>query len=255
MEKREWITFENEGQRIFGVLHLPKEVKGPVPAVLFCHGFGGSKIGSFRLFVRQAERLAKAGIASLRVDFRGSGDSEGRFDEVTLGREVSDALKALEYLRGLDAIDPERIGLLGRSFGGIVSVLALGEDKRCKSLVLWSAVFHSEPWEAVARFQEEQLAILRLNGHPVNRTLMSEFFAIDLEKELQHVAEVPLLHFHGHQDIMVDLAHAEQYQKVREQASALSRFVLLDHSGHDLEDPGDQDILLEETTKWFQTTL
>ena len=78
IEERQSVVLENEGQKIFGILHRPIHVDS-CPAVLICHGLAGHKTGQYRIYVILAEKLSEAGIASFRIDFRGSGDSEGKF--------------------------------------------------------------------------------------------------------------------------------------------------------------------------------
>ncbi len=122
------VVFENEGQKLFGMIHMP-EGKGPWPGVVFCHGFTGHKIETHCIFVKLAREMCRRGIAVLRFDFRGSGESEGLFEEMTVQGEISDAGKALEFLAGYKGIDPSRIGLLGFSLGGLVASIGVGPDK------------------------------------------------------------------------------------------------------------------------------
>ncbi len=137
----EMITFTNAGQRLYGMLHRPDGV-GPFPAVAMLHGFTGDRFEPHRLFVKTARDLAAHGIAALRFDFRGSGESEGDFEDVTVSGEVSDARAALDFLAAHPAVDADRLGLLGISLGGCVAALVAGDDDRVKALVLWSAVGH-----------------------------------------------------------------------------------------------------------------
>ncbi len=101
-EKRECITLKNHDEKIFAIFHQPITLGNEkAPAILICHGFAGQKTGRYRLYVTLAEELAKSGVAVLRLDFRGCGDSEGDFVNTTLAGEVSDALKGLEFLKNL----------------------------------------------------------------------------------------------------------------------------------------------------------
>jgi uncharacterized protein len=69
------------------------------------------------------------GIAALRFNFRGTGNSEGRYDNGN--GEQDDVKAALGYFRGLPEIDPERVALAGYSFGAGVAVrVAAGADMR-----------------------------------------------------------------------------------------------------------------------------
>lgn len=140
------IQLENEGQTIVGTLALPDGAEGPLPIVLMFHGFTGQRqelpiINTEEsMYSRTARVLAEQGYASLRIDFRGSGESDGAWEDTTFSSQISDALVALDYASGLDNIDPERIALLGLSQGGLVSATIAGRDSRVKSVILWSAV-------------------------------------------------------------------------------------------------------------------
>ena len=75
-EKRESVVWFFQGKAIFAMLHRPLQ-EGPRPAVLMCHGLGGTKVGRHRIYVALSEALARLGIAVMRFDFSGCGDSEG----------------------------------------------------------------------------------------------------------------------------------------------------------------------------------
>jgi pimeloyl-ACP methyl ester carboxylesterase len=138
------INFEVDGQRVEGTLMLPDEVEHP-PIVLMLHGFGGTRNEWTSshvpkgLFGQAAETLAQRGIASLRIDFRGSGASEGKLADVTVNGEVKDAIAAMEFLRSRDDIDSQRISVLGMSLGGVVaSAVAARQGDHIRSVVLWN---------------------------------------------------------------------------------------------------------------------
>jgi len=132
------ITFQNHGQRLAGMLHAPAK-SGCRPALLMLHGFTGNRMESHFLFVKMARRLAAAGYFALRFDFRGSGESEGAFQEMTIPGEIDDARAALAWLRRQPGVDPDRVAVLGLSLGGAVAASVAGEDHRVAALLLWSA--------------------------------------------------------------------------------------------------------------------
>jgi len=141
-EKR--VEFTVDGQTVVGTLALPDGVAAP-PAVLLLHGFTGSrdelaipavKEGVFR---RAARIWAAQGIASLRIDFRGNGDSGGAFADMTLDGQVKDALAALDYLAGAGEVDKDRLALVGWSMGGAVGAIVAGRTAhRLTSVSLWA---------------------------------------------------------------------------------------------------------------------
>lgn len=139
------IHFDVDGQRCHGMLHLPSSA-GPHPAVLLLHGFTGQRMEPHRLFVLFARLLAEHGIAALRFDFRGSGESEGTFDQMTPSREVEDVVQAYAFLKARPEIDPSRLGLLGLSMGGMVAALSVARPElEFGALALWAPA-HPTVW-------------------------------------------------------------------------------------------------------------
>ena len=131
------ISFDVAGTRVVGSLALPTEPQPPV--VLMLHGFAGSR-DEEDIFPRAAKAFAASGLASLRIDFRGAGDSGGTFADTTFSRQVEDALAALRYLEASPLVDGRRIGLVGVSQGGMVAAIAAARSGKPKALALWSAV-------------------------------------------------------------------------------------------------------------------
>ena len=91
------------------------------PMVILCHGFSGNKGG---FFCDIASELLAAGVATLRFDFNGHGDSEGKFEDMTVLNEIEDARKVFEYARALPYVSD--ISLLGHSQGGVVASMLAG---------------------------------------------------------------------------------------------------------------------------------
>lgn len=139
------ISFSNEDQTIIGTLAMP-DGAGPFPAVLLLHGFTGMRhelpvVGTEdTMFSRAARWLGERGFATLRIDFRGSGDSEGAWEDTTFSGQISDAIAALDYLEMLEGVDSGSISIIGLSQGGLVGAGTAGRDARVSNLVLWSAV-------------------------------------------------------------------------------------------------------------------
>lgn len=260
-ELREAITLENKGEKIFGILHRPLH-SSSVPAVVICPGFAGNKCGKFRMFVNLGKELAKLGVAVLRFDYRGSGDSEGDFRDITLEGKTSDTEKCLEFLANDPQIDASRIGLLGRSLGGAIAVLTARRMPIIHSIVLWAPVFKSDPWRELWESfksnrqldQAKQEILKNLPANIPNLEFLSQFFKLDLERELAGLKHIPLLHIHGEQDRVVKIEHAKDYEKARIGLDN-TRFVQLPRSDHDFSDAHEQTIAIQETCQWFQKTL
>jgi pimeloyl-ACP methyl ester carboxylesterase len=146
----EVVEFENDGGTIVGTFTMPDGVRGKSPAVLMLHGFTGDRNEgpvlqpdfSFTDFMyeRTANVFAANGIASLRIDFRGSGESLDQFgfEDTTFSSQISDAYAAVEWLDDHRKVGD--IGVLGLSQGGLVGTITAEAHKRVSSLVLWSPV-------------------------------------------------------------------------------------------------------------------
>ncbi|MEV8311192.1 alpha/beta fold hydrolase [Streptomyces flavidovirens] len=108
---------------------------GKRPAVLLGHGFGGSK----RDVQAQAEQLARDGYAVLTWSARGFGKSTGKIGLNDPDGEVKDVSRLIDWLAErpevrLDADGDPRVGVSGSSYGGAISLLAAGHDKRVDAL-------------------------------------------------------------------------------------------------------------------------
>jgi len=133
------IAFQNQGQTLVGMIHMPAGA-GPFPAVLLFHGFTADRNEHHFLLVKAARALMAAGFVALRFDFRGSGESEGDFSQVTIEGEISDGLAARAWLRDHPAVDPARVGVCGISVGGAVAACLAGRTRDVPALVLWAPV-------------------------------------------------------------------------------------------------------------------
>lgn len=134
MERR--VNFKSGDLVLEGVLHLPINVRGEVPAVVVCHPhplYGGSM---YNVIVEKlCRRLEEAGFAALRFNFRGVGLSEGSYDGGS--GEVLDAKAAIDFLEAIDFPVINVIGVAGYSFGAYVAA-RVAEDHRVKALALIS---------------------------------------------------------------------------------------------------------------------
>lgn len=260
-EERVPIILENEGQKIFGIFHRPL-VPHKVPAVIVCHGLAGHKTGRYRIYVTLAAQLSKVGISVLRIDYRGSGDSEGDFYDTTIEGQISDIEKGLNYLKSQPSVDTERIGLFGRSFGGTLGVISAHRFDHIKSLVLWAPMFNADGWidkwkivESGVLPQSKQDELMRINGQQGSPSFFEEFFKLRLDEDIQALDDLPLLHIQGEKDELVDISQSDFFVKYRVKASGLTKFIRLPNGDHDFSGAEEQKIAIEATVDWFKNTL
>lgn len=147
-QSEETVTIETPLGPMIGTLETP--AGDPAPVVLLFHGFTGSRDElpvantDEGVFSRTARLLAEQGIASLRIDFRGSGESPGAFADTTFEGQVADGLAALSWLEANPAVDGQRLAVLGWSQGGLVATAVAGRSDKPDALVLWAAVANPE---------------------------------------------------------------------------------------------------------------
>ena len=129
------VTIPSAGLKLSGVVHAPDGLRPGErrAAFLVLHGFGSSKTSSNTM--QPTRVLTELGYVALRFDMRGCGDSEGEAGRVICLEQVEDTRNALTFLAGHPAVDPDRIGLIGSSFGGAVAVYAGGVDERVAAVI------------------------------------------------------------------------------------------------------------------------
>ena len=269
------VTFEVGDQRLHGMLHLPANAPAPHPCVLMLHGFTGTSIEPHRLFVLMARAFAAAGIAALRFDFRGSGQSEGAFSEMTLTRELEDALSALTLLEGRGEIDRARTGILGLSMGGLMAALTAGTVD-LKALALWApaspavmlgwfngerrnpasiaaafaAGFAGEEFPAGMGFDAPS-GHMDFGGNPVSKGFFIDALNHDSLTTVKNHAG-PALIVHGTADPTVPFAVGQQYAAA---LGARANLHAIDGAGHTFESLPHHNEALRVTLEFFQRSL
>jgi pimeloyl-ACP methyl ester carboxylesterase len=242
------VTFENEGMTMVSSLILPKTNK-KCPLVIILNGFAGDRKEdlipgtSEYLWARLSRILAEQGLASLRIDFRGSGESEGEYEMTTFSTQISDTMAAFAYsrlnLRHL--VEWKSIGLLGFSQGGLVAACAAARDNRVESVLLWSPVTHAPiVYEGLLSKQgiRQGLALpeagsvtlpIYINDEyinldvPLGKGFFLDLYRIDPMAEVQKNYTGPLMVICGQQDPVVwpqpqmselFLSHHEGFEKL-----------------------------------------
>src|SRR5205823_2850841 len=212
------IEFRNgSGKRLRGMIHRPPKARSRrgTPAVIFFHGFTGDRMESHWIFVKCARALAAAGIASLRFDFYGSGESEGEFCEATWQSEIADARAAIDFLRRYRGIDRNRLGLLGLSLGGAVAA-DVAREAQARALVLWSAVARPAELRSLAGRLSRPIpgsdGSREYGSHAVSARFLESITRIDPMASLS-AFKSPTMIIHPEKDEHLSLAHPEDYYR------------------------------------------
>ena len=254
-----------------GAYEIPAIMTSPegtvvVPGVILLHGSASHKNEVGDLYLRLAEQLANNGIASIRIDFAGTGDSPVDYTHYTLKTAVRDAEVALAFLRSQPQVDANRIGVVGFSQGGLIAQLLLAQQPDIKSFVAWSSVasdgigpfadmFETLYMKAKREGQVEQQFAWR---PPL--TISYEWFEqVMANQSLSGMAEYTgsVLAIAGSNDMVVPPTAATRL--IVASGSDVARAVIIkgaDHIFNVLDENANQDEqLLEMTTEWFAEAL
>jgi dipeptidyl aminopeptidase/acylaminoacyl peptidase len=140
--QRETVTIWSNGVALDGDIYRPRVAAPAAPAVVLCHGWGGSKLTC----ERHAALFAASGIIALtftQATWFGSGprlwsgagpDARAVRDLVDPADWLQNYLAAIDYLEGEPGVDTSRIGAWGTSFGGGIAMHCAANDARIRAL-------------------------------------------------------------------------------------------------------------------------
>jgi pimeloyl-ACP methyl ester carboxylesterase len=156
------IKFTNEkaGIKLGGTLTMP-EGDGPFPAVILITGSGSQnrneELMGHKPFWVIADYLSRNGIAVLRYDDRGVGQSQGSPLNATSGDFASDVEAALHYLRTRKEVDFKRVGLAGHSEGGLIAPIVASSNPEVAFIV--SLAGPGIPGEMILNRQNKDISL------------------------------------------------------------------------------------------------
>lgn len=227
-----------DGLHLAATLVTPSE--STVRAAVLVHGGGVTREeGGF--FTRLTDGLAAAGVASLRFDLRGHGESEGRQEELTLVTILNDMRVALAYVR--EATGAEHVTLNGTSFtGGVAAYYAAHRPLEVSRLLLfnpqldykWRTIDSRPYWvngsitEEAAQGLNERGAIQFTPTLVHGRAMLNEAFWFPAQEALGLV-QAPTLIVHGTADTLVPF---ESSQNAVPRFTAPVQLVPVDGSQH-----------------------
>lgn len=242
------IELQYKGLKLSGILEIPTTASAnkPCAAVMVLHGFGGHKDGASTRI--GAQMLEGFGYATLRLDMPGCGESEGERGRVICLEQVECVQLALDYLASRPGIDSNRLGLMGSSFGGAVSVYSAGIDRRVAAVISaggWGdgeRKFRGqhptpEAWERFTAMLEEGRKYKKETG---NSFMVSRFDIVPIPEHLRSGMSAG-----GHMEFPVETAQSMFDFRADDVVGNISpRPLLLLHSANDSVTPTEQSIEL-----------
>jgi len=246
--KHDKVTFPNgRGEMLAGRIDYP--VTGePIGYALYAHCFSCSK--NLRAIGRITETLAQHGIATLRFDFTGLGQSEGDFADTNFTTNVTDFMAATHYLR--DNFEAPEI-VIGHSLGGAVVLAATQQLPRVKAVVTIAAPASPAHIERHLAADLEQIRVegeaeVQLAGRPITirDQLLHDIREVDLSGAIGSIGR-PLLVLHSPIDNTVGVENAAEIFGVAKHPKS---FVSLDSADHLISDDADARYAAEVIASW-----
>jgi len=233
--KMEKVSFTSESQKIAGILHLPDE-KNP-PCVIASHGLLSSK--NSEKYIALGEQISGEGMALLRFDFRGIGESEGRLEDDTVSRRVVDLNSAIAFVKSYPGMG-NRVGLLGSSLGGYISLIGASREKGIRAVVTWATPFHLDDLGSKGTEQNPLPGEAFFNDLPRHR----------LSPVLPKVSNCFVIH--GEKD---ELVPVDQAWEIFHILGAPKEIHVIEDADHRLTEPAHRQRAINLSVDWFKRYL
>jgi pimeloyl-ACP methyl ester carboxylesterase len=176
-----------------GTLTYPN-ISPPYPAIILITGSGAEDrdetIFGHKPFLVLADHLTRKGIAVLRVDDRGVGESTGNYIEATNADFASDVKAGIEFLKEQKEINPNEIGLIGHSEGGVIAPLVASQNPEIAFIILMAGP--GLPLEQILYMQGELIAKANHVSEELiskQRKIQESMFSIVKNEENLEIAE------------------------------------------------------------------
>lgn len=257
---RHTVSYRSNGLRITGILNMPKG-EGPFPLLVLNHGYIDPAVyTNGRGLRREQDFLARRGFAVLHTDYRGHAGSDPSPDTRKLydaGLEYAmDSANAILALReaALPRIDTQRVGMLGHSMGGGVTLNILtARPELVRAAVLYAPV-HADAFENFLRWRADRDDDDRTaeTFGTVRADHAEEWDALSSQTHLGRVA-APVLVFHGTNDRDVPFSWSQDL--TRNLAAARKQVALVSYPGEGHEFAPRFADFMERTAAFFAREL
>lgn len=163
------VTYMSGDIKIAGTLALPKKLPKndtKFPAVILVSGSGGQtrdcEINDFAMFKIMSDYLITQGMAVLRYDDRGTGESKGNNVMYYTSEDLAKDVEAgVNFLNNYEKINPKKIGIIGHSEGGLIAPMVADKLSDLVSFVVLLGGTAVDGYEVL---QEQKTLIARVNG-------------------------------------------------------------------------------------------
>lgn len=196
-------------------------------------------------FAELCAGFARAATASLRFSFAGNGNSEGRFEDCTITKEVGDLGSVL------DSFDGWNVTYVGHSMGGAVGMLRASMDERLAALVSLAGMVQVQAFmeRVFGHLEPDREDMLDREGCPLTRTFLDDAKRIGTVLPQAAALELPFLIVHGSADELVPIEESYELHA----ANATSELAVLEGVDHRFTDHLDE--LVRTVVSWTTAQL
>ena len=232
------ISYRSNGILVTGVMNIPKGTES-FPLLILNHGYIDPKIYTTgRGLKREQDYLARNGFAVIHIDYRGHAGSDPNPDNRIGARYVGYAVDALAVVDAVRRNPPAhvnaaKIGMLGHSLGGGVSLMAAVSHPSFVNAIVLYAPVSGDAWKNFDRWESKdragELAIEILGTPDTNPQLWKEKSPASYYDRLT----APVIIFHGTMDNDVPYAWSEETEQQLKAAGKDVRFITYTGEGHE----------------------
>ena len=229
-----------------------------VPVVIVVHGLTGQRLGRSYHLVEFGRALAKQGIACVRFDQSGCGESTGDFIDVTLAQMAADTRAVYDWVSQQPWCMPRQIGFTALSLGALPAIATDAAVASC-GVSLWAPVYDM-PRVFAATAKTGLRGILDgqgwvpYRGLQIGKPFVDTLDTIDTTALLNE-GSGPMLIFHSKDDDVVPFEESDAYVARCRQLDRPCQLVAFHHAGHDFSEYTDRAKVIAQSVAFFHSQM
>ncbi|MBW2990960.1 alpha/beta fold hydrolase [Candidatus Woesearchaeota archaeon] len=239
------LTFNNsKGQKLVGILSNPTDDRKK-PMIILCHGFSSSKDAP--TYTKLETMFNEKSISTFRFDFFGHGESQGKFEDITISEAVDDILNAIDFLKKQGY---SKFGLIGSSFGGMASILTASKSNDLFVLGLRAPV-SDYLGKIVAQITNTEINDWKKKGYTyyisskqgkmrLNYSFFEDSENVDGYKAAEKI-DIPTIIVHGDADVNVPLEQSKKTARIIPDC----KLEIIKGAGHHFSNPAEAEKAVE----------